>query len=151
MLGMLFYAGGCFVVSAVLTFLFVVTRPIEARDEMRSWRTWIVMYILTFAAPYGYSEFLTRYYGMGLKDTVETALSEAGIGGELRYYRVIRLDENHAKVIAVNLEPADWGGTERPVVALSLLKTKKAWELDSYKVVNSDSRNADGWTFPPFY
>lgn len=151
MLGMLFYLGGCFLVSAVATFLYVITRPIEARDEMRSWRTWMVMYVLTFGGPYGYAEFLTRYYGEPMKDAVLDGLDLAGIQGDLKYYRLVKFGDNKARAIVVSQEPADWGGTERPVVALNLIKGKSGWEVDTYKVVNSDSRNADGWTFPPFY
>lgn len=151
MLGMLFYLGGCFVVSALLTFMFVITKPIHARDEMRSWRTWIFMFLLTFLGPYGWTEYLTRANGDKLKAAVEDGLFSANIGGDMRYFRVVKFSEKEAKVIAVSKEPSDWGGTERPVVSMTIVPGKKSWELDSFKVVNSDSRNADGWTFPPFY
>lgn len=151
MLGMMFYVAGCFVASAVLTFLLVVLRPIEARDEMRSWRTWLVMFVLTIAGPYIYADGLTRYVGPEIADSVDEAVWEAGVEGRLQYYRIVKFDGEKARVIAVSEEDADWGGTERPVVAMSLGKGKHGWEVESVKVVNSDSRNADGWTFPPFF
>lgn len=151
MLGMMFYVAGCFFASAVMTFLYVVTRPIEARDEMRSWRTWGVMFVLAIAGPYGYADIMTRYVGPEIAPYVDEAVFEAGVEGKLRYYRIVKFDGKMARVIAVSEEPADWGGTERPVVAMSISKGKDGWELESVKVVHSDSRNADGWTFPPFF
>lgn len=151
MLGLFFYAAGSFVVSMVLTFLYSMFRTVKARDEYKSWKVLAIFSALVFIGPYGYNEYLTRRYTKDMKQAVLDGMDDAGIVGELRYFRVISAKDTTARVIAVAVENQDWGGTERPVVAITLKKDNKGWRSDSFLVVNSISRNADSYTFPPYY
>lgn len=151
MLGLFFYIVACFTAAVVLTFIYSMFRSVQSRDEYKSWRVMLIFFVLVLAAPYGYNEVLTRRAGPNLKDAVLQGLSDAGIDGELAYFRVVKQTGNTCRVVAVVTENQDWGGTERPVVAITAKKDEKGWKSDTYLVVNSVSRNADSYTFPPYY
>lgn len=151
MLGLFFYAAGCVIASIVLTFIYSMFRTVGARDDYKSWRVMIIFFVLVLAAPYGYNEYLTRQIGPSLKDAVIEGLEDAEIDGTLNYYRVVRSKGDTCRIIAVVTENQDWGGTERPVVAITAKKENGQWKSESYLVVNSVSRNADSCTFPPYY
>jgi hypothetical protein len=151
MLGLFFYAAGSFVVAMVLTFLYSMFRTVKARDEYKSWKVLAIFSFVVFAGPYGYNEYLTRRFAGDMKQAVLDGIDDAGITGQLNYFRVISAKDNTVRVIAVATEQQGWGGTERPVLAITLKKDKKGWRSDTYLVVNSISRNADSYTFPPYY
>lgn len=151
MLGLFFYVAGCVFVAIVLTIIYSMFRTVQSRDDYKSWRVILIFFILVFFGPYGYDEYLTRAAGPSLKDAVVDGLLDAGVKGEINYWRVISTKNNTARVIAVTTEHQDWGGTERPVVAITVKKDAKGWHSDTYLVVNSVSRNADSYTFPPYY
>lgn len=151
MLGLFFYAAGSFIVAMVLTFVYSMFRSVQSRDEYKSWRALAIFAVLVFIGPYGYNEYLTRRFAGEMKQAVLDGMDDAGIVGGLNYFRVISAKNDTARVIAVATENQDWGGTERPVVAITLKKDKKGWRSDTYLVVNSISRNADSYTFPPYY
>lgn len=151
MFGGVFYAVGCFAAAMVLTFLYVMCRPVKARDELRSWRILLGLWIFVMAAPYGYVEVLTRTVGANMQDTVQDAMNQAGVKGDMSFYKVVQIKGDTARVIATATEKADWGGTDRAILAMTLIKTGDKWKTDSYTFVNSDGRNADGFTFPPYY
>lgn len=151
MLGLFFYIVACFTAAVVLTFIYSMFRSVQSRDEYKSWRVMLIFFVLVLAAPYGYNEVLTRRAGPDLKDAVIQGLNDAGIDGSLAYYRVVKQTGNTCRIVAVVTENQDWGGTERPVVAITAKKDEKGWKSDTYLVVNSVSRNADSYTFPPYY
>lgn len=151
MLGLFFYIVACFFGAVILTFIYSMFRTVQSRDEYKSWRVMIIFFVLVMAAPYGYNEVLTRRAGADLKSAVLEGLSDAGIDGDLAYYRIVKQTGDTCRIVAVVTEKQDWGGTERPVVAITAKKEAKGWRSDSYIVVNSVSRNADSYTFPPYY
>lgn len=151
MIGIIIYLISCFAVAAVLTFIYAMIRPVRNRDELKSWRVLGVMYVFTLTAPYLYAEVMTRLVGANMDKAINTALSEEDLDGQLDYYRVIMYNGKSARVVAVAHEKADWGGTDKPVLALSLTKDGNTWKTDSYKVISRDHDNKDGFTFPPYY
>ncbi|MCC7434842.1 MAG: hypothetical protein IT363_09170 [Methanoregulaceae archaeon] len=151
MLGLFFYIAGCVIASIILTFIYSMFRSVQSRDEYKSWRVMAIFFVLVLSAPYGYNEYLTRSAGPDLKEAVLEGLSDAGVNGTLAYYRVVKRTADSCRIVAVMTEKQDWGGTERPVVAITAKKDAKGWHSDSYIVVNSISRNADSYTFPPYY
>jgi hypothetical protein len=151
MLGLFFYTAACVGVAIVLTFIYSMFRSVQSRDDYKSWRVMAIFFVLTFLAPYGYNEYLTRTASPGLKDAVLDGLFDADVKGDLNYFRIVSVKGDTARVIAVTTEHQDWGGTERPVVALTMKKDAKGWKSDTFLVVNSVSRNADSYTFPPYY
>ena len=151
MLGLFFYTAMCALASIVLTFLYSMMRTVQSRDEYKSWKVMVIFFVLCFGGPYGYNEYLTRTVGPEAKSAVADALYDAGIDGKISYYRVVSMKGQTARVIAVATENQDWGGTERPVVAVTIKRGTNGWKSDTYTVVNSLSRNADSYTFPPYY
>jgi hypothetical protein len=151
MLGLFFYTAACVFVAIVLTFIYSMFRSVQSRDEYKSWRVMAIFFVIVFIGPYGYNEYLTRSAGPQMKDAVLDGLYDADVKGNLNYFRVISVKNNTARVIAVTTEHQGWGGTERPVVALTVKKGPKGWQSDTFLVVNSISRNADSYTFPPYY
>ncbi len=151
MLGIFAYLGICLVVASVVTLLWVLWRPIRERDEMRSWRVLLFLFVCTSLAPYAWGEVLTRMYGKAMNGAVEQVIDELKINDGLRFYRVLTCWHEKARVIAVGQERANWGGTERPVIAISMVKTSKGWTADSYTIVNSMERNKDSVTLPPYW
>jgi hypothetical protein len=151
MIPVLFYGAGCFAIAMILTIIVAMFKPIQTRDDWKSWRTFTVMMILTAIAPYMWAEGLTAKYGGTMKKTVEGVLYDAEIDGPLEFYKVIWFKDNKARVLAVSTEQANWGGTDRPLVAMTLVKKGDKWALETYRVVRSDERNEDGFSFPPYF
>ncbi|HVL38406.1 MAG TPA: hypothetical protein VM328_03345 [Fimbriimonadaceae bacterium] len=151
MFGFFFYLGACLVAAFVLTTLWVLTRPLHAKDDVRSWRMLFILYVLCCLGPYGYVEVMTRVVGTKLKAAVEDSFAGVGIRGDLQYYKVVSYNGRKARVIAVGEERQEWGGTDRPVVAFTMVRKGEDWESDSYNVVYSDRLSRDGTTLPPYW
>jgi hypothetical protein len=151
MIGVIVYLLGCVVVAFILTTIYVMMRPVHSRDELKSWRVFMIFYALILGAPYGYAEVMTRLVGGPMKGAVTNALDDAEVGGDLKYYKVIRYTGASARVIAVTEGTASWGGTDKPVVAMTLTKDGEKWKVDSYLIVSSFQSGQDGFTFPPYF
>jgi|CXWL01.1.fsa_nt_gi hypothetical protein len=151
MFGVIIYIGVAMVVAGILTFLYVVTRSIQTRDEMKSWRIFAFVFIATLVLPYIAIEGMTMKYGDQLKKVTEAAYDDSEAGGELLYHKVFWISEDKAKVMAVGYTELDWGGTERPVVRVNLISDGKKWKADSYEVLISDAQNKDNVVVPPFF
>jgi hypothetical protein len=151
MIPALFYGIGCFVVAVIFTVIYAMFRSIESRDEWKSWRTMIFFYCLALVAPYGWCEIMTLKYGKNMKPVIQDVMDEVGVNGDLNYYKVLYCKDGKARVIAVAVEKASWGGTDRPLVAMTLIQKGDKWDLDTYRVVRSDERNEDSFTFPPYF
>jgi hypothetical protein len=151
MIAVIAYLGICLAVAFVITFFYVLTRPIRNRDEMRSWRVGIAVSLVTVFLPYGAIEIQTRLFGARMKDAVETALEEAGIDGPLLYYKVLFYKGDSARVLALGEEEQSWGGKDHPAVQMTLVKKDRVWEAESYNIIYSDNRNLDGVVLPPYW
>jgi hypothetical protein len=151
MIAVITYFGICFAVSLVITFLYVITRPIKNRDEMRSWRVGIAITIVILMLPYLAVEVQTRMYGGKMKEAVEDALYEAGIEGPLLYYKVLVYQGNKARVLALGEEKQSWGGMDHPTMQMTLVKSDNTWKAESYNIIYSENRNLDGVVLPPYW
>ena len=151
MFGLTLYLGGCLIVAAVVTLIHSMMRPIHSKGEARSWRVLIAVFILCVTAPYGYVEALTRSVGNPMKKAVAQGFADSGIQGQMDYYKIVSYSGDTARVVAVGTERQEWGGTERPVVAMTVKKKGHSWEADSFNIVYSERRNRDRSTLPPFW
>lgn len=152
MLGTIFYAIGCFFSAAVLATLLVVMKPMRSRDDAKPWKTFIGSFIFCLAAPFLYCEALTKAFGVPMADAVQKAYAESGINGPMRYYRVTSCNSDGAKVLVVGTDKQNWGGTDSPVISVTLVKdTSGKWKADSYRVMTSGRLNQDALVFPPYY
>jgi hypothetical protein len=150
MLPAIAYTLMCFVVAAILTCGYALTRPIHMRDEMKSWRVLLGLFVFCFAGPYLYNETLTRWHGPELDHTINEAAGELPFTN-LIYYKVTSYNDKAARVLAVFSERQAWGGMDHPQVALNLEKKGKNWTTTSYKVLNSERLNEETYVFPVYW
>lgn len=150
MFGYIFYLGGCLVAAFIVTGIWVTMKPINHRDDMRSLRMAIVLFIVTASTPYAYTEVLTRQHNDELKEATIQGFEASELHGEMLHFKVVAFEPNKARVIAVGYELEDWGGTDRPILAMTLEKLEGVWEATSYYVVYSNRLAREGTTFPPY-
>ena len=79
------------------------------------------------------------------------ALEEAEVAGKLDFYRVTKMENSKAHVIAVAEDKNEFGMPERAVFEIDLIKKKNDWEADAYTIVNSFHRQRDATTMPPYW
>lgn len=152
MLGTIFYAIGCFAAAAVLSSLVVMMRPMTKRDDLKPWKTFIFMFILCLAAPFGYCEVLTKAYGKPMEPAIAHAYENSGINGAMRYFRITSFHKDTAKALVVGSDKQDWGGQDSPVISVTLSKKEDGtWKAESFKVLSSGRLNQDSFIFPPYY
>ncbi|MCO5296877.1 MAG: hypothetical protein M9921_08470 [Fimbriimonadaceae bacterium] len=150
MFGFIFYVGGCFIASGLITFLWMTMKPIANRNDMHSLRNMSILFVLLLGGPYAYTEYLTSAHGDEMHDAILKGFEESEIDGEIVYYKVLSVSGDRARAIAVGLEQETWGGTDRPIVAVTLERTAGEWEPSSFYVVYSDRLGRENYTFPPF-
>ena len=151
MFGLAFYVGACLVVAALITLAHSMMRPIHSKGDSKSWKVLFVVFVICITGPYGYVETLTRVVGGNMKDAVADGFAESGLQGELQYYKVVSYAGDTARVIAVAEEKQGWGGSDRPVLAITVKRDGKDWRTDSFNVVYSDRLNKDRSTLPPYW
>lgn len=151
MFGLTLYIGGCLIVAALVTLFHSMMRPVHSKGDSKSWRVLLVVFILCVTGPYGYVEILTRSVGKPMKQAVLEGMADAGIRGPMDYYKVLGYQGSSARVVAVATERQDWGGSDRPVVEMTLKKSGSKWSADSFDIVFSDRMNRDRSTLPPFW
>lgn len=150
-LPMIAYLLACLVAAFVLTIVVSLFRKVERLDDFKSWRYTMTFFPILVLAPYGYAEVMTRVHGDDMQDAVTDLMDDAGIYGDLAYYKVRHADEEKATIVAVALEESKWGDKERTVFTADLSHGKRGWEADEYEIVNSFMRQKDSSTFPPFW
>ncbi|MCH8977679.1 MAG: hypothetical protein IH945_00345 [Armatimonadetes bacterium] len=148
---MIGYMIGCLIPAAVLTLFVSLVRPIKGLDTFFSWRWLLGFYLVALAAPYGYTEILTRIYGDPMEEAVERTMVGASNMGTLDYYKVFSCRDGKARVIAVGIEKSDWGGDERPVMGINLELNGDVWEAVEFNWVTSEQRSKDSITLPPYW
>ena len=146
------YAVGCGIIAAILTVFANLFKPIHKKGDSKPWIAMFTFFAIAFAAPYAYTEGLTHLYGDKMRSAVQDAFESTDVQGPMRYFRVIGYRPNkEASVYAVGLERESWGGTDRPIVSMHLVKDGEGWKADSYRIVYSARLNKDGFTFPPYW
>ncbi|KAA0238353.1 MAG: hypothetical protein EDM74_06960 [Armatimonadetes bacterium] len=83
MFGVISYVGICMVASGVLSALYVITRPIHIRDEMRSWRLWAGLSVVLMILPYAAFEVQTHTVGKEMADAAEEVIAHSDIAQHL--------------------------------------------------------------------
>lgn len=152
MFGIILYLGATLAAAGVLSFLYIVTRPVHVRDEFKSWKAFGITFAFALVLPYVGFEIMTKKFGPTMFKTVEMGVAEAGIEGELKSYKVMFFDGKVATVYAKCQEQAAWGGMDHPVVRLKLQQLPgDKWKLQSYHVLVCDNMDRDQIVFPPMW
>jgi len=151
MLPAIAYSIGTFIIAAILTCGYVLTRPIHRKDDMKSWRVLLLMFVLCFTGPYIYIEVMTRWHGPELEHAINASYSELPLNGPMVYYKVRTFTSTNATVMVVANERLDWGGTDHPQVMINLENHGKGWQTVSFKVLNSWRLNTESYVFPVYW
>lgn len=151
MIGAIVYLAICLVASAVITIVIAMFRSVKSRDEWKSWQCMAIFFFLCSISPYAWTEIQTKNSSKDVKAAIIEGVAESGLEGKLAYYKVLSSKDGKAKTVAVIIEEEAGVGTQRAVVSVNLKQGKKGWEPETFKVVNSDRLNKDGFTMPPFY
>ena len=142
MLPAIAYSLAAFAIAALLTCGYTLTRPIHKKDEFKSWRVMLLMFVLCFAGPYSYLEVMTAWHGKELEPAIKSAFTELPCNGHMFYYKVRTFNDKEATVMVVGIEKLDWGGTDHPQYKLTLKREGKNWKTVSFNVWNSASYKA---------
>lgn len=151
MFGIIVYIGAVSFISGFITFMWVITRPVKHRGEIRSWRIWIATFLVCAFLPYAAFEVQTHMLEASLKDVVQDAADFEGVEGDVVYYKVLFYDGTSAHVTIVGEEMTSWGGTDHLVIRAKFRREGKGWSVAYTNMVYSDNRNIDGVVFPPFW
>jgi hypothetical protein len=137
-------------VGLFLSFILLMTRSTKKRGDSAPYLTIFFCLVLTIGVPFLFCEVETSMYGKQLDAAVKQAYKDGPIEGPLQYYRVIYCFGNSAKVFAIGLERANWGGTDNPITAIWLTKKAGKWQYDSYSVLYCDRLSKDNLVLPPY-
>ena len=107
------------------------------------------MFITVFG-PFLFVEANTKLFGKHMEKALKRAYNDGPINGKMQYYRITWYTPEHAQALIVGEEKAVWGGTDRPVMGVSLDKKGGEWKAVSYHVIYSDRLNKDGLVIPPY-
>jgi hypothetical protein len=151
MLPAIAYTLGCFVIAALLTCGYTLTRPIHKKDDFKSWRVMLLMFVLCFTGPYLYLEVLTAWHGKELEPAIKDAFPDLNTNGPMMYYKVKSYTPTEARVMVVADEKLDWGGADHSQFEFTIDKTDKGWKTTSYKVLNSGRLNIETYVFPVYW
>ena len=138
-------------VAALITLVHSMSRPIQDKGESRSWRVLLAAFAICLTGPYGYVEVLTRGFSKPMTKAISEGYENSGVLGPMQYYKVVSYNGDSARVIAVGEEKQEWGGSDRPVIAMTLKREGDAWKPESYNVVYSDRLGKDRATLPPYW
>lgn len=132
--------------------LFLAFKSPKRTDDVKMSTVYLWTFLLCAAAPYVYVEVQTASKGKDLHAAVEATYSATPFNGEMRYYKVLSCSSNHAHVLLVGDDKADWGGLEHPVLSVNLNKDSSGkWKADKYTVLASGRLNEDRLVLPPYF
>jgi hypothetical protein len=150
MLAWIVYCMGTLTAGLILAFLVSLFFGGPSQRAEKPFRMVLFCIALTMAGPFLFSEVLTATYGDEMRHAVKLAYNDSPISGPFQYFKVTSYTGSHATAIAIGEEQAAWGGTDRPILSVSLSKEGANWKADSYTVVYSNRLNKDGIDFPPY-
>ena len=150
MLAWIVYCIGTFAAGLVLAFLVGMFFGGPSQRAEKPHRMVILCIALAMGGPFIYTETLTTAFGSQMRHAIKLSYNESEIQGPFQYFKITSFTGSHATAIAIGEEQEAWGGTDRPVVSISLSKEGSSWKADSYSVVCSNRLNKDGIIFPPY-
>ncbi len=152
MFTLLFYTCSCMIVAGILTIVSQLFRPIHRKGDSKPWYAMFFFFALVFVIPYAYTEGLTWMYGANMKSAIKDVYYSSEIDGPMRYFRIIGYrPDKEATALVVGLEREAWGGTDRPILSVHLVKEGDNWKADSYEIVCAERLNKDGYVLPPYW
>jgi len=151
MLSIGIYSIACFFAALLLTTIYVFCRPLHGREEVKSWRVMIVMFLLCYFGPYGYVEGMTHFFAKPMDKALKQAYYAADLHGDVTAEKLLFTNGHDARALVVGFEEEGWHLTDKPIVAVSLTEEDGKWKPVSYDVLQSDRMNRDSLVFPPYW
>lgn len=151
MLGLIIYLVVTVVAGVILSFLALTFRSTKKRGDGSPFFPIFCCFVLTIIGPFVYVEIQTKMVGKNLEVPIKKAFMNSPIrNSKFQYYRITFYTPTKAKAIAVGLEKANWGGTDRPILGIDLAKEGEVWKPKAFTVIWSDRLNKDGLVMPPY-
>ena len=101
--------------------------------------------------PFLYVEALTRAKLPTLGPTVRKWYAQDNsITGKLVSTKILSCTGDRATALLIGQEKESWGGHDRPVVKLSLVRKGTTWRVEGAKVLRSVRLGRDEMVFPPY-
>jgi hypothetical protein len=149
-LGPIIYLVVTVVAGIVLSFFVLTFRSTKKRGDGSPYLLIAFCFFLTVFGPFLYVEAVTKLYSKPMEPALQKAFATSPIRGKIQYWRVTWYTGSTAKALIVGKERLGWGGTDRPVLGVDLIRDKKNWRIKGLNVIWSDRLNKDGLVIPPY-
>ncbi len=147
------------VVAGIGAFIFGLFKVGPGKPEFAFWKAIVGALTITWVGPFAYVEVITRMHKADVMPVVQDFFdsSDCPLTGTIKYIKVLYQTDKVSYVYIVGKEPQDWGGTDAPVIRLTLKKLNgkvsgkfHGWEVTKFQTVRSDRLNKDGLVWPPY-
>lgn len=146
------------VIAGVGAFIFALFKVGPGKPDFAFWKAIVVALTITWVGPFAYFEVITKLHGAEVQPAVKDFFEsdDCPFTGTLKYIKVLHQTEKVSYVYLVGNEPQDWGGTDAPVIRLTLKKLGKAtgkfngWEVTKSEILRSDRLQKDSLVWPPY-
>jgi hypothetical protein len=147
------------IIAGVGAFVFALFKVGPGKPDFAFWKAIVVALTITWGGPFAYFEVITKMHKADVLPAVQDFFesSDCPLTGTLKYIKVLHQTDKVSYVYLVGNEPQDWGGTDAPVIRLTLKKTagKEAskyhgWQVTKSELIRSDRLNKDDIVWPPY-
>ena len=147
------------VVAGIGAFIFGLFKVGPGKPEFAFWKAIVGALIITWVGPFAYVEVITRMHKNDIMPVVQDFFDseDCPLRGTLKYVKVLHQTDKVSYVYLVGNEPQDWGGTDSPVIKLTLKKDGSpvsgklhGWEVSKFTILRSDRLNKDNLVWPPY-
>lgn len=136
--------------GCILSFFASTFKSTKQRGDGNPYFGVFLCFVATIAGPFVFVELLTKGFGDPMAPALKRALANSQVRGKFQYYKVTWYSGSEAKALVVAEERMKWGGTDRPVLGVDLVKKGSDWAPKAYSVIWSDRLNKDGLVMPPY-
>jgi hypothetical protein len=147
------------VIAGIGAFIFGLFKVGPGKPEFAFWKAIVGALAITWVGPFAYVEVITRLHKNDILPVVQDFFdsSDCPLRGTLKYVKVLYQTDKTSYDYLVGNEPQDWGGTDSPVIKLTLQKSGgkvsgklHGWEVTKFNIIRSDRLNKDSLVWPPY-
>jgi hypothetical protein len=146
------------VIAGVGAFIFALFKVGPGKPEFAFWKAIAGALAITWAGPFAYIEVITKLHREDVLPVAQDFFdsSDCPLKGTLKYIKVLHQTDKVSYIYLVGNEPQDWGGTDSPVIRLTLKKQGKVtgklhgWEVTKSELLRSDRLQKDSIVWPPY-
>lgn len=149
MLSWIVYGVGGSILGLILGLAWMTFFGHPSKTDRSTGKPLLFGFIFGLAAPFAYSEVLTRAVGERLEPTITQAYNAADIRGEMRYFRVVTFAKDRARAYVFGSEK-NGGFEDHPVLMVDLKRVERKWKLVESQIIVSDRLNKDMLVLPPY-